>query len=105
MNEMIDERTSRPLNNVAPNSLFLLAFSTAMKMCPKLARPGIQRNLHGCRADAMARRLAPPALAQASASATASSTFTATSREQPGSCIVTPIRWSAISMAILLWVM
>jgi hypothetical protein len=35
----------------------------------------------------------------------ASSTSTETSREQPGSCMVTPIRWSAISMVTLLWVM
>src|SRR5690606_16316581 len=37
--------------------------------------------------------------------AAASSTSTETRRETPGSCMVTPIRCSAFSMAILLWVM
>lgn len=42
--------------------------------------------------------------AHASASAAASSTPTATRRETPGSCMVTPMRRSDASMAILLWV-
>jgi len=42
---------------------------------------------------------------QLAASFAASSTSTLTSRETPGSCMVTPIRQSTISMVILLWVM
>lgn len=41
---------------------------------------------------------------QASARAAASSTPTETRRDTPGSCMVTPIKRSDASMAILLWV-
>ena len=63
-------------------------------VCYALARV---RQYHGCMALCTGRFYT-------SASAAASSTLTVTSREHPGSCMVTPISWSAISMAILLWV-
>ena len=63
---------------------------------------GHQGGQHQAAQDRQAQRKTAQA---ASAMDTADSMSTATMRETPCSCIVTPISCSAISMAILLWLM
>ena len=49
--------------------------------------------------------IAGTCLGAASASSSASAMSTATTRDTPGSGIVIPMSWDAISMVILLWLM
>ena len=57
----------------------------------------------GCDARAIGER--SPYAAASSVSYIASSMSTATTRDTPGSCIVMPRSWFAISIVILLWLM